>query len=56
MEHLVRETLAKSKGSVAFVACGHPLMVDELRYQVARSLNEAQGKRVDFFEQLQVWA
>lgn len=56
VENLVRKNIAESKGSVAFIACGHPLMVDELRYQVASSLGETQGKRVDFFEQLQVWA
>lgn len=41
--------------SVAFVTCGHPAMVDEVRYQVVRWVDQT-TKRVDFFEEIQVWA
>ncbi|KAI3405751.1 hypothetical protein KGF56_001358 [Candida oxycetoniae] len=42
--------------SVAFVACGHPLMVDDVRSAVAQNVNNAGHKRVDYYEQLQVWS
>lgn len=56
MDSVVKQEIEDSPGSVAFIVCGHPLMVDDLRYSVAHSLDYAKGKRVDFFEQLQVWA
>lgn len=52
---LVKREMEESAGSVAYVTCGHPVMVDEVRYSCAHSLQESKGKRVDFFEQLQVW-
>lgn len=55
MEQIVKEEVAESLGSTAFITCGHPVMVDDLRYAVSQSLDNG-GKRVDFFEQLQVWA
>lgn len=55
MEELVRGEIADSEGSIAFVSCGHPRMVDDLRYAVVHNL-ERSRHRVDFFEQLQVWA
>lgn len=45
----------KSNGSVCFVTCGHPAMVDDLRYEVTKAIG-SERKRIDFFEQLQVWA
>ncbi|KAK7680148.1 hypothetical protein QCA50_016875 [Cerrena zonata] len=56
MEELVKQEVEESNGSVAFVTCGHPVMVDDLRYSVVQNLNNPDGKRLDFFEQLQVWA
>lgn len=56
MAEVVKHEIEESNELIAFVACGHPLMVDELRYQIAHSLDDVHGKRVDFFEQLQVWA
>ena len=38
-----------------FVACGHPAMVDETRYFCSRNVDNPQKKRVDFYEQVQVW-
>lgn len=54
LEDIVKEQVEESKGSTAFVACGNPAMVDDLRYVVSQNLPEK--KRVDFFEQLQVWS
>lgn len=52
---LVRSSAEESYGSTAFVTCGHPVMVDEVRHEVVCYLGEAKH-RVDYFEQLQVWA
>ena len=35
---------------------GHPAMVDEIRYQILQNINNDERKRVDFYEQLQIWA
>ena len=56
MEEMVLQEIDESNGSVAFVTCGHPLMVDDLRHSVVKNLDNTKGKRVEFFEQLQVWA
>ena len=56
IENLVKNEIEESNGSVAFVTCGHPLMVDEVRYCCAHALYDSKGKRIDFFEQLQIWA
>ena len=56
MEEMVLQEIDESNGSVAFVTCGHPLMVDDLRHSVVSNLDNTKGKRVEFFEQLQVWA
>ncbi|RCK65274.1 putative ferric reductase transmembrane component [Candida viswanathii] len=53
---IVADEIADSCGAVAFVSCGHPVMVDEVRYFTAQSVSNPEHKRVDFFEQLQVWA
>ena len=55
IENLVKNEIEESNGSVAFVTCGHPSMVDEVRYCCAHALYDTKGKRIDFFEQLQVW-
>lgn len=52
---LVRNSGRESYGSTAYVACGHPMMVDEVRQEVVLYLREAK-RRIDYFEQLQVWA
>ena len=56
MEEMVLQEIDESNGSVAFVTCGHPVMVDDLRHSVVKNLDNSKGKRVEFFEQLQVWA
>ncbi|KAG7662765.1 uncharacterized protein J8A68_003688, partial [[Candida] subhashii] len=56
IEELVREEVNNSAGSIGFVTCGHPVMVDELRYYCAQNISNPNKNRVDFYEQLQVWA
>ncbi|CAN3371620.1 hypothetical protein DIURU_003712 [Diutina rugosa] len=54
MNELVQTTIDTTQGSVGFVTCGHPIMVDDLRQAVINHLDA--GPRLDFFEHLQVWA
>ncbi|RCK55316.1 putative ferric reductase transmembrane component [Candida viswanathii] len=56
IEEIVVDEIKDSAGSIAFVACGHPAMVDEVRYYAAENVTNRDHKRVDFYEQLQVWA
>lgn len=52
---IVSVAILESRGSSCFVACGHPAMVDSLRHEVVQLIGTT-SKRVDYFEQLQVWA
>ncbi|RCK65216.1 putative ferric reductase transmembrane component [Candida viswanathii] len=52
---IVADAVSESPGSVAFVTCGHPVMVDEVRYYACANIGNVEGKRVDYFEQLQTW-
>ncbi|KAM9917600.1 hypothetical protein OXX59_009226 [Metschnikowia pulcherrima] len=54
METIVDEETEEAERSAAFIACGHPAMVDDMRYAVVQKIDRTE-KRVDFFEQLQVW-
>ncbi|EAZ63876.2 ferric reductase (FRE9 FRE5 FRE6 FRE4 FRE7) [Scheffersomyces stipitis CBS 6054] len=56
IDTLVKQATKESPGSACFVTCGHPVMVDELRSAVVENINNSDRKRVDYFEQLQVWA
>lgn len=56
MKGIVSESVIESNGSTCFVTCGHPVMVDDLRRAVVDNIDNKEGKRVDYFEQLQVWA
>ncbi|CAI5756513.1 unnamed protein product [Candida verbasci] len=56
LETYVAKEIEESNGSLGFVACGHPAMVDELRFQVSEMVTKSKGKRLDFYEQLQIWA
>lgn len=56
MDLLVSQTVKNSPGSSAFVTCGHPVMVDDLRAAVVHNIYNDEKKRVDYYEQLQVWA
>lgn len=52
---IVSSNVKESAGSIAFVTCGHPIMVDDLRHEVVQIIGK-EDKRIDFFEQLQIWA
>ena len=55
IEDIVDLEIKESNGSVAFVACGHPAMVGGASYFCSRDVDNPQKKRVDFYEQVQVW-
>lgn len=55
IEELVKSEIAEAAHSVAFVSCGHPAMVDEVRYNVVKQVDQSK-KRVDFYDALEVWA
>ncbi|RLV96023.1 putative ferric reductase transmembrane component [Spathaspora sp. JA1] len=56
IEQLIQDEIRHSPGSISFVTCGHPTMVDEVRYYSCKNIDNKYRKRVDFYEQLQVWA
>lgn len=56
MDTLVSSVIKNSAGSSSFITCGHPIMVDDLRQAVVNNINNKEGKRIDYYEQLQVWA
>ncbi|KAI3405750.2 hypothetical protein KGF56_001357 [Candida oxycetoniae] len=53
---IVPQEICESNGSVAFVTCGHSVMVDQIRYYCSENVDNKERKRVDFYEQVQVWA
>lgn len=55
LKQLIVEEIKNAASSVAFVTCGHPLLVDDLRYYVVEQIDHT-SKRLDFYEQSQVWA
>ena len=55
MDAMVQYETEKADMSLAFITCGHPMMVDELRVAVKKNLDNT-PHRVDFFEQLQGWS
>lgn len=52
---IVDHEIDECESSAAFVSCGHPAMVDELRHVVVSRIDHT-PKRIDFYEQLQIWA
>lgn len=54
VEELVSTEIAEASGSIAFTTCGAGPMVDATRKSIADNLMTA-GKRVDLFEQAQIW-
>lgn len=54
MDDFVKKEIEESNGLIAFVTCGAPAQVDELRYTVYQNL--VPDKKVEFFEELQVWS
>lgn len=55
IENMVKAEIAESAHSVAVISCGHPAMVDEVRYNVVKQVDLSK-KRVDFYDALEVWA
>lgn len=55
MDALVEYETSVADMSIAFITCGNPAMVDELRLAVTQNLHNTKH-RVDFFEQLQAWS
>lgn len=55
VDQIVDQEVEEAQSSAAFITCGHPIMVDDLRYAVVLKIDKT-DKRVDFYEQLQVWA
>lgn len=53
---LVGTYLREAQKSLCFVTCGHPVMVDDLRASVVKHIGVEKSKRIDYYEQLQVWA
>ncbi|CAI5756515.1 unnamed protein product [Candida verbasci] len=56
IKKIVETNINESMGSTCFVTCGAPSMVDDIRHSVVLNLDYDRNKRVDYFEQLQVWA
>ncbi|KAK8439295.1 hypothetical protein ACI3LY_005173 [Candidozyma auris] len=55
IDGIVQQEIDECSHSAAFISCGHPAMVDDLRRAVVENIDKT-NKRIDFFEQLQVWA
>lgn len=53
---LISQQIEISFKSVAFITCGNPQMVDDVRASVVKNIGYEEKKRIDYFEQLQVWA
>lgn len=53
VEEVVLNDITEASDGIAFVACGHSNFVDQTRKTVANNLPE--GKRVDFYDQLEHW-
>ncbi|KAK6465100.1 ferric reductase [Scheffersomyces coipomensis] len=56
IEQIVSGNIKASTGSICFVACGHPVMVDDVRASIVQNIDINSNKRIDYFEQLQVWS
>lgn len=46
--------ISEATGTVAFGACAHPEVVDEVRRHIARNLDKS-PKRIQYFEEMQQW-
>lgn len=55
LEGIIVSEIAEAANSIAFISCGHPAMVDDIRYNVVQQIDKSQ-KRVDFYDALEVWA
>lgn len=55
LSKIVQMATYESPGSICFVTCGQPEMVDTIRHEVVGMISQTPN-RIDYFEQLQVWA
>lgn len=49
------EVIYSGNHSTGFVTCGHPAMVDDIRLQVVDTLAVDPSRKVELFEQFQMW-
>ncbi|KAF3984980.1 hypothetical protein FT663_04778 [Candidozyma haemuli var. vulneris] len=54
VDDIIATEIEEATESAAFITCGHPAMVDDVRAGVVSRIDTT-SKRIDFFEQLQVW-
>lgn len=55
LKNIVSDSISEASTSVAFVCCGPTTMVDDMRYEVVKSIDLTE-KRIDFYDMLEVWA
>lgn len=53
IRQLVSQGIQHSLGSIAFVTCAHPAMVDDIRQSIREEVILQRGKRIEYFEELQ---
>lgn len=55
LQNVVEQEVAEANGSIAFVVSGPARMSDEMRKHVVQQIGQNE-KRVDFYDQMQIWA
>lgn len=55
LQQIVQTDVNEAAHSVAFVSCGHPIMVDDLRYRVVQVIDQT-NKTIDFYDTMEIWA
>lgn len=55
LKSIINYEIEEAPSSIAFVTCGHPAMVDDVRAEVVDAIGKHEN-RIDFFEQLLGWA
>lgn len=51
---IIDSEISDAAGTIAFGACSHPEVVDQVRKHIAKSLN-ASSYRIEYFEEMQKW-
>lgn len=54
-ETIVSQEINEANGSIAFVTCGTPYLVDDARAAIIKSLKTCTSKRIEYFEDFQEW-
>ncbi|RCK62338.1 putative ferric reductase transmembrane component [Candida viswanathii] len=55
IHEIINYEVTEAPGSIAFVTCGHPAMVDDVRAEVVDAIGKHEN-RIDFYEQLLGWS